>query len=223
MYVCYYMATSLVTVTPETTVGAASDLLEKYDIRHLPVVDQETKLVGMVTDRDVRSAFPSTLVDSEDVQGNGKLDMVQKTPVSDIMSTKTVVLRTVSTLDDAMLFFEKRTVGALPVLDDTGKVVGILSFNDLMKAWKSFFGLGEKGSFLVALKVEYPDQSLTPLVHALEEINVPFTRLIRTDGTGKEPAMIYLKVRTYNIISVHSAIEKAGFKVFVHEDQCEES
>ena len=223
MYVRYYMATSPVTVTPETTVGAASDLLEKYGIRHLPVVDQETKLVGMVTDRDVRSAFPSTLADSEEVQGNGKLDRVQKTPVSDIMSTKTVVLRTVSTLDDAMLFFEKRTVGALPVLDEMSKVVGILSFNDMMKAWKSFVGLGEQGSFLVALKVESPDQSLTPLVHALEEINVPFTRLIRTDGTGKEPAMIYLKVKTYNILSVHSAIEKAGFKVFVHEDQCEES
>jgi len=223
MYVRYYMATSPVTVTPETTVGAASDLLEKYGIRHLPVVDQETKLVGMVTDRDVRSAFPSTLADSEEVQGNGKLDRVQKTPVSDIMSTKTVVLRTVSTLDDAMLFFEKRTVGALPVLDEMSKVVGILSFNDMMKAWKSFVGLGEQGSFLVALKVESPDQTLTPLVHALEEINVPFTRLIRTDGTGKEPAMIYLKVKTYNILSVHSAIEKAGFKVFVHEDQCEES
>lgn len=219
MYVRYYMATSLVTVGPETNVGAASDLLEKYDIRHLPVVDKEMKLVGMVTDRDIRSAFPSTIVDSEDVQGNGKLDRVQKTPVSDIMSTNISVLRTVSTLDDAMLFFEKRTVGALPVLDEMGKVVGILSFNDLMKAWKSFFGLGEKGSFLVALEVESPDQSLTPLVHALEEINVPFTRLIRTDGTGREPAMIYLKVKTYNIISVHSAIEKAGFKVFVHEDQ----
>jgi len=223
MYVRYYMATSLVTVRPETTVGVARDLLEKHDIRHLPVVDKEMKLVGMVTDRDIRSAFPSTLVDSGDVEGHGKLDRVQKTQVSDIMSTKTVVLRTVSTLDDAMLFFEKRTVGALPVLDDMGKVVGILSFNDLMQAWKSFFGLGEKGSFLVALEVESPDQSLTPLVHALEEINVPFTRLIKTDGTGKEPAMIYLKVRTYNIISVHSAIEKAGFKVFVDEDQYEES
>ena len=223
MYVRYYMATSLVTVRPETTVGVARDLLEKHDIRHLPVVDKEMKLVGMVTDSDIRSAFPSTLVDSADVEGHGKLDRVQKTHVSDIMSTKTVVLRTVSTLDDAMLFFEKRTVGALPVLDDMGKVVGILSFNDLMQAWKSFFGLGEKGSFLVALEVESPDQSLTPLVHALEEINVPFTRLIKTDGTGKEPAMIYLKVRTYNIISVHSAIEKAGFKVFVDEDQYEES
>ena len=221
MYVRYYMATSLISVNPETSVGAASELLEKHDIRHLPVVDKEMKLVGMVTDRDIRSASPSSIVDGEDQRE--KLDRVQKTPVSDIMSTKTLVLRTVSTLDDAMLFFEKRTVGALPVLDEMGKVVGILSFNDMMKAWKSFVGLGEKGSFLVALKVESPDQSLTPLVHALEEINVPFTRLIRTDGTGKEPAMIYLKVKTYNIISVHSAIEKAGFKVFVHEEQCEES
>ena len=221
MYVRYYMATSLISVNPETSVGAASELLEKHDIRHLPVVDKEMKLVGMVTDRDIRSASPSSIVDGEDQRE--KLDRVQKTPVSDIMSTKTLVLRTVSTLDDAMLFFEKRTVGALPVLDEMGKVVGILSFNDMMKAWKSFVGLGEKGSFLVALKVESPDQSLTPLVHALEEINVPFTRLIRTDGTGKEPAMIYLKVKTYNIISVHSAIEKAGFKVFVHEEQFDES
>jgi len=221
MYVRYYMATSLVSVHPETNVGTASDLLEKHDIRHLPVVDQEMKLVGMVTDRDIRSAFPSTIVESEDQQG--RLDKVQKTPVSDIMSTKISVLRTVSTLDDAMLFFEKRTIGALPVLDGMGKVVGILSFNDLMRAWKSFFGLGEKGSFLVALEVESLDQSLTPLVHALEEINVPFTRLIRTDGTGREPAMIYLKVRTYNIIAVHGAIEKAGFKVFVNDDHFDES
>jgi acetoin utilization protein AcuB len=221
MYVHYYMTTSPVTVSPETRVGAASDLLEEHDIRHLPVVDKEGKLVGMVTDRDIRSAFPSTIVDNDDLQE--KLELVQKTPVSDIMTPKALVLRTVSTLDDAMLFFEKRTIGALPVLDEMSKVVGVLSFKDLMKAWQSLFGIGEKGSFLIPLKVESPDQSLTPLVQALDEFKIPFNRIIRTDGTGREPAMIYLKVKTYNIISVHSAIEQAGFKVHVPDDPFSES
>lgn len=221
MYVSYYMTSSLITVGPETPVGKASDLLKAHDIRHLPVVDAEGKLVGMVTDRDIRSAFPSSIADSEVMQK--ELDRVEKTPVSVIMSAKTFVLRRTSTLDDAMLFFEKRTIGALPVVDETGKLVGILSFKDLMKAWKSLFGLGEKGSFLIALEVESPDQSMTPLVRVLEELNVPFNRIIRTDGTGKEPAMIYLKVKTYNIISVHSAIEKAGFKVHVPDGQLNES
>lgn len=220
MYVRYYMSSSLVTVTPEATVGDAHELLEEHGIRHLPVVDEGKRLVGMVTDRDIRSAFPSSIVESDNLKE--KLNKVQKTPVSEIMSSKTMVLRTVSTLDDAMLFFEKRTVGALPVLDELGKVVGILSFKDLMKAWKGLFGLGEKGSFLIALNVESPDQSLTPLVQALEELKVPFNRVIRTDGSGREPPMIYLKVKTYNIISVHSAIEKAGFSVHMPEEQYDE-
>jgi len=216
MYVQYYMTPSPLTVNPETRVGAASDLLEKHDIRHLPVVDGEGKLVGMVTDRDIRSAFPSKIVDSDDLMA--KLEKVQNLPVSQIMSTKTLVLRTVSTLDDAILFFEKRTIGALPVLDEMGRVVGILSFKDLMKAWKSLFGLGEKGSFLIALEAVSPDQSLAPLILALDEFKIPFSRVIRTDGKGMEPPMIYLKVKTYNIIAVHTAIEKAGFRVHVPDE-----
>ena len=82
-----------------------------------------------------------------------KLDRVQNISVSEIMSTKTMVLRYMSTLDDAMLFFEKRMIGAMPVLDDMGKVIGILSFKDLLKAWRETFGLGGKGAFLIPLEV----------------------------------------------------------------------
>ena len=112
--------------------------------------------------------------------------------------------------------------GALPVLNEEEKVVGILSFKDLMKAWKNLFGLGEKGSFLIALEVDQPEQSLSPLVEILENFKIPFNRIIRTDGSGKEPAMIYLQVRTYNIISVHKAIEQAGFRVHMPQGRIDE-
>ena len=57
------------------------------------------------------------------------------------------------------------------------------------------------------------DQPLTPLVQALEESGIPFNRIILHEGMGDDPPMIYLKVKTYNIISCYSAIEQAGFAV----------
>lgn len=216
MYVRYYMTEAPITLSPENSVGEASSLLKEHQIRHLPVVDKDYRLVGMVTDRDIRSAFPSTVVDKADRE---RLEKVERTPVADIMSPKTMVLRTVSTLDDAMLFFEKKNVGALPVLDEEERVIGILSFKDLMRAWQSLFGLKEKGTFLIGLELESPDQPLSSLVQVLEENKIPFNRIIRTDGSGTEPPRIYLRVKTYNVIAVHHAIEEAGFKVHTPENE----
>jgi len=212
MYVRYYMTASPITVRPDLRIDEAKVLLDSHNFRHLPVVDGEGRLLGMVTDRDIRSAFPSTVLSVEDSQQI--MNRVRQIPVGDIMSANNMVLTTNSTLDDALLLFERKSVGALPVLDETGRVQGILSFNDLLKAWRSLFGLGEKGSVLLVIEVGAEPRSLSKLVQVLEELSVPFTRLIRTDGSGREPAMIYLRINTYNIRAVHKAIEKAGFTVY---------
>jgi acetoin utilization protein AcuB len=211
MYVRYYMTQSPITVGPDLSISQAKALLERHHFRHLPVVDGEGRLQGMVTDRDIRSAFPSTILAVDDWQQI--MDRVQQIPVGDIMSADNVVLSTASTLDDALLLFEKRSVGALPVLDETGRVRGILSYNDLLKAWRSLFGLGEKGSVLLSIEAGEVPRSLSALVKVLEELGVQFTRLIRTDGTGLGPAMIYLRINTFNLHAVRKAVEKAGFKV----------
>ncbi len=211
MYVKYYMTPSPITISPQKKIEEARQLLENYHFRHLPVVDDFGVLQGMVTDRDLRSAYPSSMLDEEERQQ--MVERVQDIPVVDIMSLNTVVLTTLSTLDDAFLLFEKRTVGALPVVNDRNQVVGIMSFNDVMKAWRSLFGLGEKGSVLVAIEVTESSRSLNRLVKVLEETGVNFTRLIRTDGSGIEPAMIYLRINTFNVRSVYKTIEEVGFKV----------
>lgn len=216
MYVRYYMTPSPVTVGPEKSIEEAYNLLKNYNFRHLPVVDDFGSLLGMVTDRDLRSAYPSSMLDEDDQQK--ELDRFVKKPVKDIMSMNNVVLTTLSTLDDALLLFEKRTIGALPVVSSNKLVVGILSFNDLLKAWRSLFGLGEKGSVLIAIEADETSRSMSRLVKVLEEQNVLFTRLIRTGGMDGEPAMIYLRINTYNVRAVHKAIIAAGFKLHVPED-----
>ncbi|HHO49233.1 MAG TPA: CBS domain-containing protein [Desulfobacteraceae bacterium] len=211
MYVRYYMTSSPLTIGPRKTIEEARQLLQNYNFRHLPVVDESGCLLGMVTDRDLRSAYPSSVLKEDDRRHI--LARIQETPVSSIMSSDNAVLNEFSTLDDALLIFEKRSVGALPVIDGNGKVVGIFSSNDLLKAWRSLFGLGEKGSALITIEMQSDVRFLSRLVALLEELDVPFTRLVRTDGSGREPAMLYLRINTYNIRAVRKVIEKAGFKV----------
>ncbi|MDW7772072.1 MAG: CBS domain-containing protein [Desulfobulbaceae bacterium] len=219
MYVRYYMTPSPVTVGPEKSIEEAHRLLKNYHFRHLPVVDESGILLGMVTDRDLRSAYPSSILNEKERQKT--LEHILQKPVKDIMSTDNVVLSPLSTLDDALLLFEKRRVGALPVVNSNGFVAGILSFNDLLKALRSLFGLGEKGSVLIAIEAD-ESRSLSHLVKIMEEQKVLFTRLIRTGGSDEEPAMIYLRINTYNIRAVHKMIVEAGFKLHIPDPDPQE-
>ena len=215
MFVRYSMTMNPVTLSKDTTVIEARRLLDKQHFRHLPVVDRENHLLGMVTDRDLRSACPSSVLGEE--ERSRILGQMEKIEVSSIMSINFAVLNPESTLDDALLLFEKRTIGALPVLDAQQRVVGIFSLTDMMLAYRRLFGIGEKGSRLIAIDFSGDSPPLSRLVDLLDEHQVPFTRLVRAGATAREAAMLYLRVSTFNIPAVHRVIEKAGFKIHVPE------
>jgi acetoin utilization protein AcuB len=122
-----------------------------------------------------------------------------------------------STLDDALLIFQSRKIGAMPVIDEEERVIGIFSMGDLMKAYRCLFGLGEKGSVLISIEDDNAPQVLSKLVKLLEEKQVEFTRLVRSDGSCKSKPMIYLRIKTYNVRSVYKTLEAAGFTIHVPE------
>jgi acetoin utilization protein AcuB len=167
----------------------------------------------MVTDRDIRSAYPSSVLSGE--ERRHELEQVSKTPVSEIMSTDLVNLLPHSTIDDALLLLEKKKVGAIPVLDEKGVIVGIFSMRDLIRAYKRIFGLAEKGSSLVTIKDDGKPNVLARIVKILEQKGIPFTRLSRSKLTGheKSPVIVYIRVQTYNISAVHSVLAGAGFEL----------
>jgi acetoin utilization protein AcuB len=209
MFVHYYMTPEPLTIFQEVPVDEAYDILQEHHFRHLPVVDNKGVLRGMVTDRDLRSACPSSILTGE--ERKEVMDKVSGTPVSAIMSEDFVSLQVVSTLDDALLLFTSRSIGALPVVDSSSRVVGIFSLNDMMAAYRSLFGLGEKGSMLIAIQDTGEVDLLSRLVQALEKKKIEFTRLVRSHGTeGREPAAVYLRVNTFNLSSVHKVVENVG-------------
>lgn len=214
MYIVQHMSPSPVTIGPDMLIPAAKEILRSRNFRHLPVVDGAGHLLGMVTDRDLRSAEPSSVCGEDERKAS--LARVGKTPVGAIMTRGFHTLGAFSTLDDALHVFDHEKVGALPVLDENNKVIGVFSIPDLIRAYKKIFGLGERGSALVAVEDDGQRKSLSRLIHVLEEHDIRFTRLLRTAGDqdGSDGTM-YVRVNTFNIKAVHSALAEAGFKVTV--------
>lgn len=113
-----------VSVHPETRVREALALMERYAIRHLPVVSDEV-LVGFVSARDLAELSGPTLPHEE---AREKLEW----PLFRIMVEEVVTLRRDQSLREATRRFRERKVGAAPVVDSGNRVVGIVSTLDLL-------------------------------------------------------------------------------------------
>ena len=213
MFIYDHMTPAPITVTPDQTVAEAIEILQQYNIRHLPVVDEQGILLGILSDRDLRSARPSSVARSKE-RGSVE-EQVNNTPVSILMTRDILFLVPQATLDDALLLFQSRKIGALPVVNEDEKVVGVFTTADLMNAYRDLFGLGAKGSVLVSIEDNGDAQALSKLVKIMEEKQVQFTRLVRAEGSEKRKAMIYLRINTYNVRSVYKAIEAEGFSIRV--------
>ncbi|MBE0584253.1 MAG: CBS domain-containing protein, partial [Desulfofustis sp.] len=149
MFIADYMTADPVTITTGVTLPEARRLLDDRHFRHLPVVDSDNKLIGMVSDRDLRLAYPSTVID--DKLREKIFQIIDQTPVSAIMTANCSCIGIDATLDDALMVFERDKVGALPVVTDDDVVIGIFSMRDLTAAYKKLFGAAEKGSSLIAV------------------------------------------------------------------------
>jgi acetoin utilization protein AcuB len=125
----HWMTRDVITVTPDTSLAEAHGLMTDKHVRRLPVVDRG-KLVGIVTLGDVRGAEPSAVSTLSVWEMN---NLLVKLTVSEIMTREPTTISqeaTISTVAEIML--EKKFSG-LPVVDDTGKLVGIITESDIFR------------------------------------------------------------------------------------------
>lgn len=123
------MTRSVETVSREHTLRDAVDLLLSRHIRHLPVVDADLRLVGIVTDRDVKRATPSL---HSGVDRTAYERVLDETRVAQFMTKDPWVVSSGTTVKEAARVLIDSKVGALPVVDD-GRLVGIVSDIDLLR------------------------------------------------------------------------------------------
>lgn len=125
------LAVDLMTENPRTisqgaSVADAIEVLEQLDIRHLPVVDDDDNLVGMLSDRDLRPLLGER--DEEDPVRR------TRTLVSDLMTSGVVSVTTDAEVSEIIELVLDNKIGAVPVVDGEGHVVGIVSYVDILRA-----------------------------------------------------------------------------------------
>jgi CBS domain-containing protein len=117
------------TVPPYFPLLEAVGIMVDRGIRHVPVVDDQGRVVGILSDRDVRTALGDPL---EALRR--ELPEVEELKVSGVMTTDVSTVREDAPLADAARHFIDERIGALPVVDVEGRLVGILSYVDVIRA-----------------------------------------------------------------------------------------
>lgn len=111
------------TIAPGTTAATAARLLEDLDIRHLPVVEGG-ELVGMISDRDLRGALAAS--DGGPVSPSA--------PVVNLMNSNVIRALADDELSDVAELMIDHRIGAVPIVDARGMLVGIVSYIDVLRS-----------------------------------------------------------------------------------------
>ena len=158
-----WMTADVVSVGPETSLLKVGKLMKDHNVRRIPVVDERGHVIGIISDRDVRDASPSkaTTLDMHEMHY-----LLAELKAKSIMTAKPVTVKPFDTVEHAALIMLERKVGGLPVVDDTGKLVGIISDHDVFKAMVDITGARLGG---LQFAIELPDRPATarPLFDAL--------------------------------------------------------
>lgn len=126
------MHTHVTTVTPETLVSTADQMMHNQSIRHLPVVTEQHTLVGVLTDRDIRRAEAS---DTPPMAKHELTYLLDTLHVRNIMTLEVVTVRSTTPIEEAGQIFLQKKLSCLPVVHDDNTLEGIITVTDLLRAY----------------------------------------------------------------------------------------
>ena len=208
MFVSRSMTSKVVTIQQDATVLEAQEKMATHEIRHLPVIDGEDHLIGIVTDRDVRSVLPYDCYKDPDCTKEHEKYAGLK--IKDIMTADPLAISPFDTIQDALLMFQKKRVGAFPVIDDTGKLKGIISVRDLLRAFTNVLGIGEPGTLLCVLMEEKVGQ-LKKIVDAITEEGISFGSILVARYWEEDKRAVFPYLLTQNISRVKKKLQGMGY------------
>lgn len=136
-----WMNPNVITVDADDSMLDATRILKEKNIRHLPVLEKG-KLVGVVTDRDLKRASPS---DATSLEAHELLYLVANIKVREIMTRNPITVPYNFTIEEAAQILLEAKISGMPVVDKQGDVIGTITQTDLFKVLISLTGVGKKG------------------------------------------------------------------------------
>lgn len=191
MLVKDWMTHDPVTITDETSMMKAIHLMKQNRFRRLPVL-HENRLVGIVTDRDLKEASPSkaTTLDVHELYY-----LLAELQVKDIMTRDPLTVKPDDTVEHAAQLMLENTISGLPVVDDQARLKGILTQSDVFRAFMHITGI-QQGGVQFALRLEDKPGLIKEVVDLLRARGARFVSLLTSYTSSREGFRdVYLRVK----------------------------
>ncbi|MCQ6274413.1 acetoin utilization AcuB family protein [Bacillus sp. V3B] len=199
------MKTKIITLSPEQSIYDAHKLMLQHKVRHLPVLNEESHLIGIVSDRDIRDAAPSILsnpTEQNHVLGN---------PVKTIMSTNLITGHPLDFVEEIGTVFYEHHISCLPIVQEH-QLVGIITEIDLLHTLIELTGAHQPGS---QMEIKAPNRA-----GVLNEITTVFrdhkanilSVLIYPNKKDNRFKIVVIRVQTINPTRLIIDLKQAGFE-----------
>ncbi|MDR0323712.1 MAG: CBS and ACT domain-containing protein [Treponema sp.] len=177
MIISRVMTKNPVYVHPDASVTDVRSLMDKEKVSHIPVLDKNNTLVGIVTKLDLLKAGPSeaTSLDMYEISY-----LLTKIKASEIMIKKVVTVNEDEVLEEAARIMADKGIGCLPVMRGS-LLVGIITDTDLFHAFINAFGARHKGVRVIVNMGEHPGQ-IAKVAGAIAEKNGNIVSLVTAEG-----------------------------------------
>lgn len=201
-----YMITSPITINENETISEALDIFKHNSFHRLPVVDSSNRFVGLITEGVIAANTPTSATSLSMYELNY---LLSKTKVKDIMIKEPTVADKDMLLEEAADLMRKKNIGCLPILEGS-RVIGIITKNDIFKAFVEMLGYYTSGSRLVVeVDVDRPG-ILKDIATVLSAQNISISHLVvyRDDKTN-----IIIRVEDTDGEKVEGLLTSAGYRV----------
>jgi acetoin utilization protein AcuB len=200
-----WMSKSPITAKLTTSIMKAAKLMKENGFHRLPVVDEDGKLAGIVSDRDIKEASPSkaTTLDMHELYY-----LLSEIKVADIMTKTVIAVAPEDTVEKAAVLMLRNNVGGLPVVDPENKVIGVITDSDIFKVLVSITGVLSGG---IQFAFELPDVPGS-LKNVLDDLKTHDVRIlsILTSYEDVKPGKrtVYIRVQPMDDAKSQAVIER---------------
>ncbi len=190
------------TVTPDTPLADARDLIKREKVDIVPVVDGKGRLAGVITEKDVLYASPSncTTLDVFEIH-----TLFAKMKVADVMEKDPLTVTADMHVEDAARIIQEKDVSGVCVLEGN-LLVGIITESDLLSVFLEIFSAHQKGIRATAVCPQEKGE-LANLSRALYEKGADILAFCSTRGDDMTKELIVIKARDITVEEMEETIK----------------
>jgi acetoin utilization protein AcuB len=202
------MSRNPVTISTDAPITEALKVMRMHSVRRLPVLDKSGRMVGIVSEKDLLYASPSSASSLSIYEMHY---MISQLKVTEVMTTDVTTISPDTPLEEAARIMADNKIGGLPVLQD-GHLVGIITETDIFKVFLEMLGARDRG---LRLTVEIPERKgeIARITTAIAQLGGNLLALGSFLGDDPSTALVTVKVEDVPPPDLEEAMHDLGLKI----------